>query len=292
MSLDLHAHFSIFRDAAPDRIHLAAHSHHYWPDSACRAHERAMHEAARLADKKWDMVLDDLVPLAQRGVARILNLPDPATLAFAPNTHELVCRLLSALPLQRAPRVLTSDAEFHSFARQIARLEEERLIEVERIAAEPVESFPNRFCKAARVGGHDLVFVSHVFFKSGATCGDIGAIVKSVPSPQTLIAIDGYHGFCALPTDLSAVAERVFYLARAIQAGSRASARRATGKVASAMARTVRASWGRPSIRAGYSASPRCWPGWTASACRWRRSMSTFLHCNTNFLPRLNRSRR
>jgi selenocysteine lyase/cysteine desulfurase len=213
MSLDLHAHFSIFRDAAPDRIHLAAHSHHYWPDSACRAHERAMHEAARLADKKWDMVLDDLVPLAQRGVARILNLPDPATLAFAPNTHELVCRLLSALPLQRAPRVLTSDAEFHSFARQIARLEEERLIEVERIAAEPVESFPNRFCKAARVGGHDLVFVSHVFFKSGATCGDIGAIVKSVPSPQTLIAIDGYHGFCALPTDLSAVAERVFYLA-------------------------------------------------------------------------------
>lgn len=213
MNLDLHSHFSIFRDAAPDRIHLAAHSHHYWPDAACRAHERAVHEAARLADKKWDVVFDDLIPLVQRGIARILNLPDPATIAFAPNTHELVCRLLSALPLGKPPRILTSDSEFHSFARQIARLEEEGLVEAERIAGEPVESFPNRFCKAARAGGHDLVFVSHVFFNSGATCGDIGAIVKAVASPDTLIAIDGYHGFCALPTDLSGVASRVFYLA-------------------------------------------------------------------------------
>jgi selenocysteine lyase/cysteine desulfurase len=213
MSLDLHAHFSIFRDAAPDRIHLAAHSHHYWPDAACRAHERAVHEAARLADRKWDMVFSDLIPLVQRGVARILNLPDPVTIAFASNTHELVCRLLSALPLGKPPRILTSDSEFHSFSRQIARLEEEKLVVVDRIAAEPSESFPNRFCKAVRNGGYDLVFVSHVFFNSGATCGDIGAIVKAVTSPQTLIAVDGYHGFCALPSDLSGVAARIFYLA-------------------------------------------------------------------------------
>lgn len=213
MSLDLRAHFSIFRDAAPARIHLAAHSHHYWPDAACRAHERAVHEAARLADRKWDMVFSDLIPLVQRGVARILNLPDPATIAFASNTHELFCRLLSALPLGRPPRILTSDSEFHSFARQIARLEEENLVVVERIAAEPPESFPNRFCKAARAGDHDLVFVSHVFYNSGATCGDIGAIVKAVSSSETLVAIDGYHGFCALPSNLSAVAARVFYLA-------------------------------------------------------------------------------
>lgn len=213
MSLDLHAHFSIFRDAAPDRIHLAAHSHHYWPDVACRAHDKAVHEAARLADRKWDSVFDDLIPLVQRSIARILNLPDSRTIAFASNTHELVCRLLSALQLGRPPRILTSDAEFHSFARQIARLEEERLVDVERIASEPVESFPNRFCKAARVGSHDLVFVSQVFFNSGATCGDIGAIVKAVSSTDTLIVIDGYHGFCALPTDLSGVTGRIFYLA-------------------------------------------------------------------------------
>ncbi|WP_449357748.1 hypothetical protein [Alishewanella longhuensis] len=27
-----------------------------------------------------------------------------------------------------------------------------------------------------------------------------------------MLVIDGYHGFMALPTDLSAIAERIFYL--------------------------------------------------------------------------------
>jgi kynureninase len=213
MSLDLRAHFSIFREAAPARIHLAAHSHHYWPDAACKAHEQAVLQAARHADDKWGPIFDDLMPRVRRGIGRILNLPDTTTLAFAPNTHELVCRLLSALPVGRRPRVLTSDAEFHSFTRQMARLEEEGFVAVERIAVEPQQTFPERFRAAARRGGHDLIFVSHVFYNSGATCGEIAAIAQAVPSQEAFIAIDGYHGFMALPTDLSAVAARIFYLA-------------------------------------------------------------------------------
>jgi selenocysteine lyase/cysteine desulfurase len=213
MSLDLRAHFSIFRNAAPDRIHLAAHSHHYWPDAACKAHAEAVHQAARLADDKWDSIFDDLIPRVRRGVGRILNLPDERTLAFAPNTHELVCRLLSALPITRTPRVLTSDAEFHSFERQIARLAEENLVAVERIPADPAATFAQRFRAAARPGGHDLIFVSHVFYNSGATCGGLAGLVDSVPSRDTFVAIDGYHGFMALPIDLSSIAARAFYLA-------------------------------------------------------------------------------
>jgi len=213
MSLDLAPHFAIFRNAAPTRIHLAAHSHHYWPDAACRAHAQAVDQAARHADRKWDLVFDDLVPRVRVGIAHILNLPDAGTIAFAPNTHELVCRLMSALPLGHQPRVLTSDAEFHSFERQIARLAEEDLVAVERIAAQPSDTFAQRFCAAARRGGHDLIFVSQVFYNSGATCGDIAAIADSVPSRDAFIAIDGYHGFMALPTDVSAVAGRIFYLA-------------------------------------------------------------------------------
>src|SRR5262249_62071169 len=113
------------------------------------------------------------VPRGQRGLASPLSLPDPGTLAFAPNTHELVCRLLSALPVTRRPRVLTSDAEFHSFERQIARLAEEDLVAVERVAAEPADTFPERFRAAARHGQHDLIFVSQVFYNSAATCGDL-----------------------------------------------------------------------------------------------------------------------
>jgi kynureninase len=213
MTLDLRQHFSIFRDAAPARIHLAAHSHHYWPDAACRAHEQAVQQAARLADAKWGPIFQDLMPRVRRGIARILNLPDEGTLAFAPNTHELVCRLLSSLPLTRPPRVLTSDAEFHSFERQLTRLAEERLVAVARVAAAPSDSFPDRFLAAARTGDHDLIFVSHVFYNSGATCGDIAALTEAIASREALIVIDGYHGFMALPTDLQRVAARVFYLA-------------------------------------------------------------------------------
>jgi selenocysteine lyase/cysteine desulfurase len=212
MTLDLHAHFSQFRSAAPGRIHLAAHSHHYWPDAACDAHRQAVADAAHLADSKWDKVFGEVIPRAQRGIADVLALGDPATIAFAPNTHEFVQRLLSALPL-RPLRVLTSDSEFHSFSRQIARLEEDSLVIVERIAAEPFDDFAGRFAAAAHRGGHDLVFVSHVFFNSAATAGALDEIVGAVAEAQSLVVIDGYHGFMALPTDLSGIAGRAFYLA-------------------------------------------------------------------------------
>ena len=83
MTLDLRDDFSEFRAAAPARIHLAAHSHHFWPDAACDAHRRALAEAARLVDNKWEAIFSTLVPRVQRGIAGILALPDPATIAFA-----------------------------------------------------------------------------------------------------------------------------------------------------------------------------------------------------------------
>src|SRR5215831_10941376 len=132
MTLDLRGHFTEFRAAQQGRIHLAAHSHHFWPDAACDAHRRALADAARLADNKCETIFGELIPRAQRGIAAILALP---------NTHDFVRRLISALPAGAMPRILTSDSEFHSFTRQIARLEEDGLVAVERIAAEPFASF-------------------------------------------------------------------------------------------------------------------------------------------------------
>src|SRR5439155_1379823 len=84
---------------------------------------RALSDAARLADNKWETVFGDLIPRVQRAIAARLALPDATTIAFAPNTHDFVRRLLSALPAAMTPRILSSDSEFHSFTRQIARLE-------------------------------------------------------------------------------------------------------------------------------------------------------------------------
>jgi selenocysteine lyase/cysteine desulfurase len=211
--LDLTRHFRRFIDAEPGRVHLAAHSHHYWPDVTFDAQILCWEEAARYADEKWDPIFSDVIPAVQQGIAALLNLPDPATIAFAPNTHDFLRRLLSALPPGRVPRILTSDGEFHSLTRQLARLEEDRLAEVERIPVDPAETFPERFQDACRRGPHDLVYVSQVFFNSGATSGDLAALADAVRTPETLVAVDGYHGFMALPTDLSPVAARIFYLA-------------------------------------------------------------------------------
>jgi selenocysteine lyase/cysteine desulfurase len=208
--MDLRSHFSMFREAVPDRIHFAAHSHHYWPDVACAAQAEVVVETAQSVDDKWDTIFGTLIPRLQRGIAQRLALPDPASIAVAPNTHDLVCRLLSALPLSR-PRILASDSEFHSFTRQIARLEEEQLVTVTRVPTEPFESFQARFTEAAR-SGHDLIFVSHVFYNSAACAGDLAALVAAAPN-DALVAIDGYHGFMALPTDFGALASRAFYLA-------------------------------------------------------------------------------
>lgn len=204
--------FRRFHEADPQRLHFAAHSHHYWPDVAFEAQRRCWEDAARLADRKWELIFGEVIPRAQAGIAGILGLSDPAAIAFGPNTHGFLLRLLSCLPQDRAVRVLTSDGEFHSFERQLRRLEELGRAEVSRIPTEPFESFTPRFTQAVAEGGHDLVYLSQVFYNSGYAVPDLAGIVAAVPEREALVVIDGYHGFLARPTDLSAIEDRAFYL--------------------------------------------------------------------------------
>lgn len=206
----LKAHFSRFFAAQPGRLHFAAHSHHPWPDVSFEAHQQCWLDAVRWVDDKWDHVFGEVLPRAQRFLADELKLPDPGTLTFAPNTHEFVVRLLSCLP-ERA-RVVTTDSEFHSFERQTRRLEEDGVLDVIRVHTEPFATFPQRFAETCQRDAPDLIFFSHVFFNSGAVVEDLEALVGALPRGP-LVVIDGYHGFCAVPTDLSRLADRAFYLA-------------------------------------------------------------------------------
>jgi len=201
--------FSVGRAGAP--LHAAAHSHHPWPDASFAAQQRAWRDAAELLDRKWERVFGEVVPAAQAHIARQLNLPDPATITFGPNTHSFVLRLLSCLPAR--PRILTTSSEFMSFTRQIARLEEDGAVDVTRVDTEPFGTFEARFAEAAAKGGHDLVFLSQVFFDSAHAVRDVGRIAAAVPSRGTFIVVDGYHGFMAVPTDVGPLSDRIFYLA-------------------------------------------------------------------------------
>jgi kynureninase len=202
-----------FELGARDALHAAAHSHHPWPDATLAAQDQAWRDANRLLDGKWDHIFAAVIPAAQGHVARRLNLADPATIAFGPNTHSFVMRIVSCLPTGRPARILTTASEFMSFSRQIARLEEDGLATVTRIATEPFGDFEARFAKAATKGGYDLVFLSQVFFDSGYAVRDLAGIVGAVREHETFVVIDGYHGFMAVPTDFAALASRAFYLA-------------------------------------------------------------------------------
>ncbi len=218
MRHSLKAHFSLStgspsRGAADASLHFAAHSHHPWPDVSRTAQAQAWDDAARLLDGKWGHVFGNVLPEAQRHVARVLHLPDPSSLVFAPNTHDFVVRLFSCFPAGKRLRILASDAEFHSFTRQTMRLEEEGLAEIVRVPAQPHESFAARFVEAANAGVFDLAFVSHVFFNSGFIVPELPTLVAAISPHSNFIVIDGYHGFMAVETDLSAIAARAFYLA-------------------------------------------------------------------------------
>jgi selenocysteine lyase/cysteine desulfurase len=212
MRVSYKPHFARFLKADPTRLHVAAHSHHPWPDVSFAAQQQCWLDAARLADRKWDKVFGEIVPAAQRHVARVLNLSDPATTAFGPNTHAFVMRLLSCLPPDRPLRVLTSDGEFHSLSRQLRRLEEDGAV-VTRVPCEPFQGFAQRFMDAAGGGDHDLVIFSQNFYNAGYAVEQLSEMVAAVTNPETLVVIDGYHGFMARPTHLAAIEGRAFYLA-------------------------------------------------------------------------------
>ena len=76
--LDLARHFSAASSGpSRERIHLAAHSHHYWPDVTFAAQQRCWEDAALHADEKWGPIFGEVIPPCRPASPRILNLPDP-----------------------------------------------------------------------------------------------------------------------------------------------------------------------------------------------------------------------
>src|SRR5688500_838456 len=114
-------HYTRFRVA--ERLLLTGHSHQAWPDVAFEAQQRAWLDAAALVDDKWEQAFAQ-ADLVRAGFRRLLNDHDREN-ALGSNTHELVTRLLSAVPLGARPRLVTSDGEFHTVRRQLDRLQEE-----------------------------------------------------------------------------------------------------------------------------------------------------------------------
>jgi selenocysteine lyase/cysteine desulfurase len=207
--------FSKSLGADPQRLHMAAHSHHLWPDVSFDGQGDCWNDAARLADRKWDKIMGEVWPEAQRHVAAELGTGMPEAIVFAPNTHELLVRLVAAAPRPGSHplRVLTSDGEFHSARRQFTRLAETGDIALERVPTEPFDSFSERFLERARADNHDFIFVSHVLFGSGRKFEMIEELASIATPEGPWVVIDGYHAFMAIPQPFgSTAAKSAFYI--------------------------------------------------------------------------------
>lgn len=200
-----------FLDAHPNELHFACHSHHYWPDVSREAHLQYWDDSCLYVDDKWNHIFSKKIPHAQKLISNVLDISKPEQIVFAPNTHEFVFRLLSALDWTKKVKILTTDSEFYSFDRQINRLTELPQFEIKKVPTLPFETFHERFEAEMSSSTWDMTFVSHVFFNSGLVC-DIERLAKKSPQ-ENIFVIDGYHSFMALPLKLSAIEDRAFYLA-------------------------------------------------------------------------------
>ncbi len=191
-------HYSRFR--VSERLLLTGHSHQAWPDVGFEAQQRAWLDAAELVDGKWGRVMEQ-VDRVGRGYAAHLGDAD-GNVTLGANTHELVVRFLSALPLGERPRLVTTDAEFHSIRRQLDRLAEDGVIDVVKVAGYPASAAAERL--AATVDDRTAaVLVSAVFFERGHRVPGLGRVAEACTTHGAELLVDSYHALGAIPFRLA-----------------------------------------------------------------------------------------
>ncbi|HQO27177.1 MAG TPA: kynureninase, partial [Acidobacteriota bacterium] len=194
----LAAHYRRFR--VGERLLLTGHSHQAWPDCGFEGQLRAWLDAAEWVDDKWARAFEQ-ADAVRRGFARLLDDPG-SDIALGASTHELLLRFLSALPLARRPRLVTTDGEFHTIRRQLDRLAEEG-IEVVRVPAEPADDAAERLAAAAD-DRTAAALVSSVFFGSGRIVPGLGVLAERCRRVGAALLVDAYHSLNVVPFSVRA----------------------------------------------------------------------------------------
>ena len=222
MTAGLARHYSRFR--VSERVLLTGHSHQAWPDVAFAAQQQAWLDAAEMVDDKWGRAFE-MADEVRAGYRRLLDDPD-GHIALGQNTHELVVRFLSALPLRERPRLVTTDGEFHTIRRQLDRLESEG-IEVVRVGTGGGGGLPGgtgRLGRSAEAGGRGdaewmpsagdaigerviravndrtaAVLVSSVLFRDARIVEGLDEVARACARVGAELLVDAYHSLNAVP---------------------------------------------------------------------------------------------
>src|SRR5215217_5047498 len=193
---DLSVHYSAFR--VSERLLLTGHSHQAWPDVGFSAQQRAWLDAAEFVDGKWEKAAEQAARV-RAGFGRLLG-DAPENLALGQNTHELVTRWLSALPLRRRPKLVTTDGEFHTIRRQMDRLAEEPL-EIVKVPARPADTLGERLARAVddRTAG---VLTSSVLYETAEIVPGLDCVARTCERAGAMLLVDAYHHLNVVPFDL------------------------------------------------------------------------------------------
>jgi kynureninase len=193
---ELAKHYTRFR--VTERILLTGHSHQAWPDVAFDAQQQAWLDTAEHVDDVWDLAFAKANEV-RWGFARLLD-DTPERIALGTNTHELVVRFLSALPLRKRPQLVTTDGEFHTIRRQLDRLAEEG-IEVIKVPALPVSTLSERL--AIVVDDRTAaVLVSAVLYTNAYIVRDLRALLEACQRVGAELLVDAYHALNVVPFSL------------------------------------------------------------------------------------------
>jgi kynureninase len=199
-------HYSRFRVA--ERLLLTGHSHQAWPDCGFEAQQQAWLDAAELVDHKWGRA-EEVAEQVRQGWRVRLGEPGP-TFALGQNTHEVVGRVLSALPLWGPggrPRLVTTSGEFHTIRRQLDRLGEEHGVIVAKVDPQPVATLSERL--AAEVDDRTAaVLVSSVLFETSEIVPHLDTVAAACAQHGAELVVDAYHHVGIVPFDVEALGLR------------------------------------------------------------------------------------
>ena len=190
--------FGVHKRLGEGPVLLTGHSHQAWPDRARDGILAAFDDTAQFVDSKWERAFAK-ASRVEEAYSRLLDDPS-GSCTLGANTHELLVRFLSALPLMQRPKLVTTDGEFHSIRRQLDRLAEEG-VEVVKVSAADPSTLSERLC--GEVDDRTAaVLVSAVLYTSGRIVHGLGDVSAKASKHGAELLVDTYHALCALPFSL------------------------------------------------------------------------------------------
>ncbi len=180
------------------RIQLTGHTHQALPDVAQAAYQEHWDCLSKYGEERWDEVFGKAYTLRE-GFAAMID-DEAENIALASSVHDLFVRFLSILPLDKRPRVITTDSEPPSIGRQLARLSEEG-IEVVAVASEPASDLVERL--AAQIDDRTAaVCMSSVNYESGHQTLELDTLLPVCQKFGAELFVDAYQSINVLPFSL------------------------------------------------------------------------------------------